>query len=243
MEEKNQVQKTERGDITYEVAGQPVKLSYQIVKDFLVRGNGKVSDQDLTLFISICKYNQFNPFLNEAYLVKYGDSPASIVVSKEAFLKRADTCDAYEGIEGGIIILRDGKPVEVEGCFRMPEEKLLGAWAKVHRSDRKYPTVAKILLDEYDKKQSLWKDKQATMISKVAKVQALREAFPAQLGAMYTEEESGIVDAKFEEIRDSSTKAPVQTINIDAPKEEPKKEEPKEKAQPDNLFKGAPTPY
>ena len=28
-----------------------------------------------------------------------------------------------------------------------------------------------------------------TMISKVAKVQALREAFPAQLGAMYTQEE------------------------------------------------------
>jgi len=30
------------------------------------------------------------------------------------------------------------------------------------------------------------------MISKVAKVQALREAFPTQLGAMYTSEESGV---------------------------------------------------
>ena len=32
------------------------------------------------------------------------------------------------------------------------------------------------------------------MISKIAKVQALREAFPAQLGAMYTREETGFVD-------------------------------------------------
>ena len=32
------------------------------------------------------------------------------------------------------------------------------------------------------------------MIAKVAKVQALREAFPMQLGAMYTQEEQGVVE-------------------------------------------------
>ena len=36
------------------------------------------------------------------------------------------------------------------------------------------------------------------MITKVAKVQALREAFPAQLGAMYTSEEQGVVDIEAE---------------------------------------------
>ena len=40
------------------------------------------------------------------------------------------------------------------------------------------------------------------MISKVAKVQALREAFPAQLGAMYTAEEKGIKDAEYIEVKD-----------------------------------------
>lgn len=36
------------------------------------------------------------------------------------------------------------------------------------------------------------------MIAKIAKVQALREAFPAQLGAMYTQEEQGsTVDAEY----------------------------------------------
>ena len=36
------------------------------------------------------------------------------------------------------------------------------------------------------------------MITKVAKVQALREAFPAQLGAMYTSEEQGVIDIEAE---------------------------------------------
>ena len=58
-------------------------------------------------------------------------------------------------------------------------------------------------LSEYDKKQSLWKDKQSTMISKVAKVQALREAFPSQLGAMYTQEEQTIQDTTFEDVTPS----------------------------------------
>ena len=80
----------EKGVVTYQVAGQDVKLSYQVVKDFLTKGNGQVSDQDLTQFISICKYNQLNPFLNEAYLVKFGSQPAQMIVSKEAFFKSSD---------------------------------------------------------------------------------------------------------------------------------------------------------
>lgn len=192
----------EKGVCNYTVAGQDVRLSYQIVRDYLVKGGGKVSDQDLVQFISICKFNQLNPFLGEAYIVKYGTTPATMVVSKEALLKRADACENYEGIEAGIIVIRDGKVVELEGCFFADNDKLVGGWAKVHRSDRRYPTVAKVRLDEYDKKQSVWKEKPSTMISKVAKVQALREAFPAQLGAMYTAEEKGIKDADYVEIKD-----------------------------------------
>ena len=192
----------EKGVCNYTVAGQDVRLSYQIVRDYLVKGGGKVSDQDLVQFISICKFNQLNPFLGEAYIVKYGTTPATMVVSKEALLKRADACENYEGIEAGIIVIRDGKVVELEGCFFADNDKLVGGWAKVYRSDRRYPTVAKVRLDEYDKKQLVWKEKPSTMISKVAKVQALREAFPAQLGAMYTAEEKGIKDADYVEIKD-----------------------------------------
>ena len=192
----------DKGVCNYNVAGQEVKLSYQIVRDYLVKGGGNVSDQDLVQFISICKFNQLNPFLGEAYLVKYGATPATMIVSKEALLKRADACDNYEGMEAGIIVLRDGKVVELEGCFFSEKDVLVGGWAKVYRSDRRFPTVAKVRLDEYDKKQSIWKEKPSTMISKVAKVQALREAFPAQLGAMYTAEEKDIKYADYIELKD-----------------------------------------
>jgi hypothetical protein len=79
---------SDKGAISYEVAGQVVKLSYTIVRNFLTKGNGKVADADLVQFIQICKFNQLNPFIGEAYLVKYGDSPAQMVVSKEALMKR-----------------------------------------------------------------------------------------------------------------------------------------------------------
>lgn len=198
-------QTEDRAKVTYQVAGQDVILSYQIIRDFLVKGGGTVSDQDLTQFISICKFNQLNPFLNEAYLVKFGTSPASMIVSKEAFFKRAEECPAYEGIQAGIIVIRDKEVIELEGCFKLTSDTLVGGWAKVYRSDRKYPIVSRVALDEYDKKQSVWNDKKSTMISKVAKVQALREAFPTQLGAMYTAEEQGrIEDVEYKEVEKTS---------------------------------------
>ncbi len=209
----------ERGEIIYQVAGQDVKLSFQIVRNFLTRGNGQVTDQDIVQFTSICKYNQLNPFLNEAYLVKFGDKPAQMIVSKEALMKRAEECSTYEGIQAGVIVMRDNQPVELEGSFYLPTDKLVGGWAKVYRSDRKFPVVSKVRLEEYDKKQSTWTEKQSTMIAKVAKVQALREAFPTQLGAMYTAEEQGVVESTYIDISDKvegekAEKANKKTISI-----------------------------
>lgn len=193
-----------RGAVTYQVAGQDVRLSYQIVRDFLTKGGGNVSDQDLTQFISICKYNQLNPFLGEAYLVKYGQQPAQMVVSKEALMKRAEANEHYKGFQSGVIVMRGGEPVELEGGFFLPGDTLVGAWAKVFRDDREFPVVSRVRLEEYDKKQSTWNEKKSTMIRKVAMVQAMREAFPAQLGAMYTQEETAAVteDVTYTEVSD-----------------------------------------
>ena len=155
------------------------------------------------MFISICKYNQLNPFLNEAYLIKFGSNPAQMIVSKEALMKRAEANPSYDGLEAGLILLRNNEVIEVEGNFHLPTDDILGAWAKVYRKDRSKPFVSKVNLSEYDKKQSSWSDKKATMIAKVAKVQALREAFPVQLGAMYTQEEQGVVETQGRTIIDA----------------------------------------
>ena len=201
METKEITKQEEKNPkVTYDVAGQEVTLSFRIIKDYLTKGNGAVSDQDLMQFMSVCKFNQLNPFLNEAYLIKFGDKPAQMVVSKEALMKRAEANKEYEGIRAGLILLREGKITEVEGAFYLKDDEILGAWAEVYRKDRKFPIVAKIPLSEYDKNQSPWNEKKATMITKVAKVQALRDAFPAQLGAMYTSEEQGVIDIEATEV-------------------------------------------
>lgn len=111
------VKQPSKGEVVYQVAGQDVKLSYQIVRDYLTKGNGQVSDQDLVQFISICKFNQLNPFLNEAYLVKFGTQPAQMIVSKEALMKRAEACNEYVGFRAGLIVQRDNEILELEGSF------------------------------------------------------------------------------------------------------------------------------
>ena len=51
------------------------------------------------------------------------------------------------------------------------------------------------------------------MISKVAKVQALREAFPTQLGALYTDAEQGVVDITYEDVSEKVTKEKAANAN------------------------------
>ena len=106
-------------------------------------------------------------------------------------------------------------------------DTLLGGWAKVYRKDRSHPSVSECSLNEYigrKKDGSIngqWGGKPATMIRKVALVQALREAFPARLGAMYTSEERGVeepVEAPFTEIPDETVDAPQGTHRLQEPR-------------------------
>jgi phage recombination protein Bet len=144
------------------------------------------------MFINLCRYQKLNPFLNEAYLVKFGDQPAQIITSKEAFMKRAEAHPKYQGFEAGIIVERNGELVEVEGAVKLPNDKLIGGWAKVYRSDRKVPTTVRVSFDEFNKGQATWKQMPLNMIRKSAIVNAQREAFPDTVGALYTEDDAGV---------------------------------------------------
>jgi len=178
--------------VEFEVNGEEVKLTGNTVKNYLVRGNGEVSDQELVMYINLCKYQKLNPFLNEAYLVKFGQQPAQIIVSKEAFMKRAENHPKYEGFAAGIIVERDDDLVEVEGAVKLSKDKLIGGWAKIYRSDRKHPVTTRISLEEFSKGQATWKQMPLNMIRKSAIVNAQREAFPDTLGALYTEDDADV---------------------------------------------------
>ena len=88
---------TETGMVKYETSQGEVKLSPTIVQRYLVHGQGNLTKQEIMMFVALCKYQRLNPFLREAYLIKYGNEPATIVVGKEAFLKKARRAKDYAG--------------------------------------------------------------------------------------------------------------------------------------------------
>lgn len=176
--------------VEYMANGEPVKLTANMIAQYLVRGDAQVTQQEIVMFMNLCKFQKLNPFLNEAYLVKFGGSPAQIITSKEAFMKRAEANEHYAGLEAGIIVEREGQIVNIEGAVKLPSDKLIGGWAKVFRGDRKVPTTVQISFSEFSKGQATWKQMPMNMIRKTAIVNAMREAFPGTLGSLYTQEEA-----------------------------------------------------
>jgi len=180
--------------ISYEVNGEEIKLTANMVQNFITKGNSKITPQETMMFMSLCRYQHLNPFLNEAYIIKFGSAPAQIIVSKEAFMKRAESNVNYDGIKAGCIVLRNNEVDYTKGAFVLPTDQLVGGWAEVYRKDRQTPTRIEISLHEFEKTKngqpsSTWASMPSTMIRKTAMVNALREAFPQDLGAMYTEDD------------------------------------------------------
>lgn len=179
---------------TFMANGIEVKLTPEIVRNYLVSGGGKdkVTLQEVGMFINLCRYQGLNPWLKEAYCIKYGSEPATVVVGKEAFLKRAESDPRFDGFEAGVVVEKEDGTIEYRtGTLIVDKEKIIGGWAEVYRKDRSHSYREEVSMREYSTGKSNWNTKPATMIRKVAIVQALREAFPACLGGMYTAEEQG----------------------------------------------------
>lgn len=187
--------------VEYEANGEMVQISPNMVKKYLVSGGGNVTDGEVMMFMSLCRFQHLNPFLKEAYLIKYGSNdPATIVTGKDVFTKRAEANPNYKGKKAGIIVQKeDGTVEEREGTMVLPSEKLVGGWARVFIKDKE-PEYQSVSFDEYAGRKkdgslnSQWAKKPATMIRKVAVVQALREAFPDRFQGLYAQEEMATVN-------------------------------------------------
>ena len=189
--------KTQDLVVKFEVEGQEIKLSKKIVQEYIVGTDVPITNQEFKLFTELCKVRKLNPFLREAYLIKYkAGTPAQLVVGKDAILKRAVLNPNYDGMECGIIVQKeDGTIEERQGTFRLGNEQLVGGWARVFRKDWSHPTYSSVSFNEVAQRKndgqlnSNWSTKSATMLEKVAKVRALRETFVEDLAGMYEAEE------------------------------------------------------
>ena len=198
--------------VEYKCGDEMVKLSPSIIRNYLVNGNGEITDQEVAMFLNLCRFQHLNPFLREAYLIKFGNQPATIVTGKDAITKRAMRNPKYAGQQAGVVIFHEdsGELEYRNGSLVMDGEKLVGGWAKVYVKSYEVPIEVAVSYQEYvgTKKDgtvnSQWATKPATMIRKVALVQALREAFPEDLGGLYASEEMNI------DLDESSVAAPVE---------------------------------
>ena len=102
-------------------------------------------------------------------------------------------------MKSGIYVTNEeGELTKRNGTFKLPGETLVGGWAEVFRKDWEHSIEASVSLEEAMQKKtdgtpnSNWQKQPATMIEKVAKVRALREAFVEDLGGMYEAEEMNV---------------------------------------------------
>lgn len=153
-------------------ASDKIKLTVEIVQKFICTPTAKgqtCSTRDAVRFIMMCQAKRLNPFESDAYIVGYDgkDGPVfSLITAHQAFLKRAEVHQEYDGMESGIVILTDGGPVDIEGDFHLPEEVVVGGWARIHFKNRKHPIYRRLRLARFNKGRSVWNDDAAGMICK-----------------------------------------------------------------------------
>lgn len=177
--------------VRYEASdGTPVTLSPEIVaRDILGAGND-ISDRQMASFIAKCQARHLNPLAGDCYLTVF-KGQATVIVSKDYFVRTATQQPTFDGIKAGVVVkTRDGDLLYREGSIvGSTTERLVGGWAEVYDKGRAYPSRAEVSLAEYDQHNAMWEGKPATMIRKVALVQAIREAYPGVFGGLYDRDE------------------------------------------------------
>lgn len=150
----------------------------------------QASPQELQTLLAIVKNRNLNPFTKEVYFIKYGNNPAQIVVSKDAFMKRAEQNQNYDGFESGIIYEDEKGELKTKKGVILPRKAtLIGGWCEVYRKDRSRPVYREVELSAYNTHKNWWQKAPGQMIEKVAIVAAVRDAFSENVGGLYTADE------------------------------------------------------
>jgi phage recombination protein Bet len=179
-------------------ARDPIKLSISIVKSLWTiktKSGQTCSDRDALKFMALCQAQLLNPATGDCFLVGYDKrnqdgsyTPVfSMITAHQAYLKRAEPSPDFEGMESGIILqTAEGQVTEREGDFKLPEEKVVGGWAKVYRKGRKvtYRRLSIAAMKPAYETPFWGPDKAPGQIVKCAEADALRSTFPTLLGGL-----------------------------------------------------------
>lgn len=172
-----------------------IRLSVNIVRRLIAQptNTGKLpTDDDCIKFLMMAQARRLNPFEGDAFMLGYDTKNGpkfSLITAHQAFLKRAELNAEYDGMESGVIVMRDEEVKELEGDFHLDNDVLVGGWAKVYFKNRSKPMHKRVKLTTFRKGTPIWSDNPAGMIVKCAEADALRSSFPTMLGGLYLKEE------------------------------------------------------
>jgi len=195
-----------------DVFGKLTRSQIDLIKRTIAKG---ANDDELRLFIQVCKGAQLNPFMKQVFLVprwdnKEGKEVRAIQVSIDGFRAIAEESKVYAGNDDPVF---DGEQEIV-----IDKKKIIAptkATVTVHKmiDGQKCAFTATARWTEYypgDKIGFMWRTKPYLMLGKCAEALALRKAFPKLLSGMYAQEEMDQVPEKI----DTQSKAFVTLLTI-----------------------------
>ena len=172
----------------------------QLIKRQICRPSKRIAtDEELALFISVCRQTQLNPFARQICAVfrfdrRISDEKMSIQTTIDGFRLIAQRTSEWEGFAGPTMWCDDkGEWHDVWLRSDLPKAARVAVWRRGHRE----AAIGLAHLEMFrDDRSPMWMPgpKSAHMLGKCAEALGFRRAFPQELSGLYTEDEMARAD-------------------------------------------------
>lgn len=169
-------------EMQVQVVGAFDKRQMDIMRRTVAAGT---TPDEFALFLEVCKYRGLNPFNREIYAIPGKGGKMTFQVSIDGLRLLAERSGKYKGQLGPFYCAEDGEWRDVWLSKTPPAAAKVG----VIRSGFEQPIWAVARYESYAQSSPTWQKMPDLMLAKCAESLALRRAFPAEMGGLYTHEE------------------------------------------------------